>query len=244
MDESPVAPPLTNAEDLISQSRTVKKSPTFYFDSVIFQVEDILYSLPRARLMEESEVFEDMFALPQGVGKLSEGASDDNPIHLEQTKKTDWECLLKLLFQRNFQPGESGPNFTLDEWESILTLATRWEMSNIRACAIERIALFNEPAKKISLARRYRIPRFFIPSLVQLIGRSEPLSVKEFADLGVECALKIVSMRERCFDSSHSYEAFRPQKIALDVSSPTSSQWSSVVNEIHKTFTDHDEYYK
>ncbi|KAJ3860679.1 hypothetical protein EV359DRAFT_67126 [Lentinula novae-zelandiae] len=239
------------------------RSPAFYFDCAIFEVENVLYKIPRARLAEESSLFETMFTLPPGAGNTSEGEDDDHPIHLPQTERKDWECLLKLLFRQvllprrsistslifNYQsfasnPISGPPEFTLEEWVSILKLATKWDMSTARACAIEKIAEYSGiPAKKIRLARDYRVPRYFIPSLVQLIGRSDPLTADDYKDIGVECALKVVSLRERYYDPNRSEGMFRQQRVASDVSSPMTPAWNGIVSEIHKTFTDHDEFY-
>ncbi|KAJ3861451.1 hypothetical protein EV359DRAFT_84310 [Lentinula novae-zelandiae] len=222
-------------------SPTPTRSTTFYFDCVIFEVENVLYKIPRARLIEESSLFETMFALPPGPGNSCEGEDDDHPITLPQIKRKEWECLLRLLF-RNSIAGP--PDFTLDEWISILKLATKWDMSASRACSIENIAGFDGiPAQKIRLAREYHVPRYFIPCLVQLIGRSEPLTADECRDIGMECALKIVSLRERYYDPSRNDGIFRQRRVASDMSSPTNNSWNSIVSEIHKTFTDQDEFY-
>ncbi|KAF5354437.1 hypothetical protein D9757_014719 [Collybiopsis confluens] len=230
-------------EVTLSTGRSVKINSAFYFDFVVFQVEQVLYKLPRHRFTEESSVFADMFALPQGAEKLTEGSDNDNPIRLEQTQRKDWDCLLKLLFHRN-QPGLLEPNFSFDEWVSVLSLATRWEMNFIRETAIERIARFTNSAKKIAVARQYQVYRIILPSLVVLVGRTEPLSASEAADLGLECAMKIFSIRERCQDNSQGYNGFRQRKLALDTSTPNSGNWNSIVIEIQNVFVDHDEYYK
>ncbi|KAJ3929324.1 MAG: hypothetical protein NXY57DRAFT_900316 [Lentinula lateritia] len=223
-------------------SPTPTRSTTFYFDCVIFEVENVLYKIPRARLVEESSLFETMFALPPGPGNSCEGEDDDHPITLPQIKRKEWECLLRLLFCNSIA---GPPDFTLDEWVSILKLATKWDMSTARTCAIEKIAEHDGiPAKKIRLARDYRVPRYFIPSLVQLIGRSNPLTADDYKDIGVECALKVVSLRERYYDPNHNAGMFRQQRVASDISSPTNNSWNGIVSEIHKTFTDQDEFYR
>ncbi|KAF5349904.1 hypothetical protein D9757_013622 [Collybiopsis confluens] len=249
MDETKAAPPSISLPDIddipLPTGRPIKRSTTFYFDCVRFQVENVLYSLPRNRLIEESSIFEDMFTLPQGEsGKMVEGSSDDNPIQLEQTKKKDWERLLKVLFHRH-DSENSGPNLTLDEWVSVLGLATKWDMAAVRSTAIDKISSMRNPAKKIALARQYHVSKLFIPCLVELIGRSEPLTLTELTDLGAECALKIISTRERCYDTNNwGYDtSFRPQKIAFDLT-PNSDNWNSIVNEIRRVFSDHEEYYK
>ncbi|KAJ3891484.1 hypothetical protein GG344DRAFT_65409 [Lentinula edodes] len=243
-DPGPLSTKINNTTSNPALSQT--RSPAFYFDCAIFEVENVLYKIPRARLAEESSLFETMFTLPPGAGNTSEGEDDDHPIHLPQTERKDWECLLKLLFRQSFasNPISGPPEFTLDEWVSILKLATKWDMSTARACAIEKIAEYDGiPATKIRLARDYRVPRYFIPSLVQLIGRSNPLTADDYKDIGVECALKVVSLRERYYDPNRNEGMFRQQRVASDVSSPMTPAWNGIVSEIHKTFTDHDEFY-
>ncbi|KAJ3906121.1 hypothetical protein F5879DRAFT_920926 [Lentinula edodes] len=199
-DPGPLSTKINNTTSNPALSPT--RSPAFYFDCAIFEVENVLYKIPRARLAEESSLFETI-----------------NPI-------------------------SGPPEFTLDEWVSILKLATKWDMSTARACAIEKIAEYDGiPAKKIRLARDYRVPRYFIPSLVQLIGRSNPLTADDYKDIGVECALKVVSLRERYYDPNRNEGMFRQQRVASDVSSPMTPAWNGIVSEIHKTFTDHDEFY-
>ncbi|KAF9030663.1 hypothetical protein BDP27DRAFT_1349036 [Rhodocollybia butyracea] len=200
----------------------ITRSPRFYFDCVVFQVEDVLYKIPRAKLVDESKVFETMFSLPLGENNASEGLVDDNPIHLEQLAKKDWSDLV--------------PDFTLDEWVSVLELATKYDMTNIRKGAIDRIAVFNDPARKVKIARRLRIPSYFVPSL--------PLTPEEFTNLGMECAMKVISLRERCFDQSGSSKTsrlFRDGKIRVDVNPP--DMRNLVFMEIQRVFSDHDEYY-
>ncbi|KIK58971.1 hypothetical protein GYMLUDRAFT_227655 [Collybiopsis luxurians FD-317 M1] len=189
-----------------------------------------------------------MFSLPQGAtsGKNSEGTCDEYPIHLEHIKRKDWECLLGLLFNSNSQVlGQASiPDFTLDEWESVLNLSTKWEMAAVRECAIEKINQFDNPAKKIQLARNYRVPRFFLPCLVQLVARSDPIIPQELSELGIECALKLVSIRERIYNGNNNYATFRPEKAPLDASTPGSTVWNNTVAVLHAIFTDHDEHYK
>ena len=117
-------------------------------------------------------------------------------------------------------------------------------MSGIRNTAIDNIARLSNPAKKVAIARHYHVLRLILPSLVVLVGRSEPLSATEATDLGMECAMKLVSIRERCYDTSQGYNSFRQRKIALDTSNPNSGNWNSIVTEIHNVFIDHEEYYK
>jgi len=55
-------------------TKTVPNAP------YLLQVENRLFRIPQALLSNNSEVFVDMFRLPQGLDNVPEGSSDTNPI--------------------------------------------------------------------------------------------------------------------------------------------------------------------
>ena len=55
-------------------TKTISNAP------YLLQVENRLFRIPQALLSNNSEVFVDMFRLPQGLDKVPEGSSDTNPI--------------------------------------------------------------------------------------------------------------------------------------------------------------------
>ncbi|KAF9062526.1 hypothetical protein BDP27DRAFT_1233488, partial [Rhodocollybia butyracea] len=144
-------------------------------------------SVSKLPFVEESKVFETMFSLPVGEGNASEGSINENPTHLEQLAKKDWDTLSQ-------DPADQVPDFNLNKWVSVLELVTKYDMTNICKGAIDRIAVFNDPPRKVKIACQQQIPSYFIPSLVELIARSKPLTVEEVMNLGIECAMKVISL--------------------------------------------------
>jgi len=55
-------------------TKTISNAP------YLLQVENRLFRIPQALLSNNSEVFVDMFRLPQGLDNVPEGSSDTNPI--------------------------------------------------------------------------------------------------------------------------------------------------------------------
>ncbi|KAI6046746.1 hypothetical protein EDC04DRAFT_1247808 [Pisolithus marmoratus] len=93
----------------------------FYTSTVTFLVEDCLFRVPREPFQQESEVFCDMFSLPQGDSIVLEGSSDENPIRLLGTSKNDFEQLLNALLYRKYGSQPSLPH-GIEQWTSVLKL--------------------------------------------------------------------------------------------------------------------------
>jgi hypothetical protein len=63
------------------------------------QVEETIFEVPRNRFTEHSEVFEDMFLMPQPEHEQAvEGRHRDRPIVLEGYKAADFAALIKVLY--------------------------------------------------------------------------------------------------------------------------------------------------
>ncbi|KAF9071525.1 hypothetical protein BDP27DRAFT_1174979, partial [Rhodocollybia butyracea] len=161
----------------------------------VAQVETVLYRVPPSDLTKVSPVFRDMLETPSG-SEASEGRSDNRPIFLESITRIDWERLLKVIFHKSYL--DPPLQFNLDEWISVLKLSTLWKMDVVRATAIKSIEEFDDPARRIHVAREYGIlPSYYLPALTQLVMRPNPLSVQDLGYLGPECGLNIASIRER-----------------------------------------------
>lgn len=63
------------------------------------QVQDVLFSVPKHRFEDESDVFKGMFTIPQGQ-IMTEGQSKDKPLILEGVAAADFRSLLKVLCPR------------------------------------------------------------------------------------------------------------------------------------------------
>lgn len=77
---------------------THTRSRCFYYDTVTFPVEGVLYKVPRERF-NESPVFRDMFSLPQGTpsGATPEGSLSCSPITLVDVERIDFESFLGFI---------------------------------------------------------------------------------------------------------------------------------------------------
>ncbi|KAF9071523.1 hypothetical protein BDP27DRAFT_1418879 [Rhodocollybia butyracea] len=165
---------------------TKKRSDGLYFDDdagVVFQVETTLYRVPPSDLIKVSPVFRDMFKM----SSASESRNDDNPIFLKSISRIDWERLLKVILHKSFL--DPPFRFEMEEWISVLKLSTLWRMGVVRAIAIEKIEQLDDPARRIQLAREYGISSYYLPALVRLVIRVNPLSAQDFKYLGCECAV-------------------------------------------------------
>ncbi|KAF9444179.1 hypothetical protein P691DRAFT_678099 [Macrolepiota fuliginosa MF-IS2] len=89
-------------------------------------------------------------------------------------------------------------NATLDQWITILRLATTWEFPNIREFAISYInALAIETIDKVKIYQEYHVPRkYLLPLLLELATRDEPLEREEFRAIDVDSLYLIISARE------------------------------------------------
>jgi len=86
----------------------------------------------------------------------------------------------------------------VDEWVSVLQLATRWHFKDIRRLAIQELqALQMEPVDRIALSAEHRITGdWALNAYAHLCQRPEPLSVNEAKKLGPDTTAMISQVRE------------------------------------------------
>jgi hypothetical protein len=100
-------------------------------------------------------------------------------------------------------------------------------MERIRARALQELEYIPpiDPARRITLARKYDVQEWLLPSYVALCLRRQPLNVLEAVDLGLETMVLIAMARESVRDPgtlkdfedasvSMSYEEFMTDVIA------------------------------
>ncbi|KAJ3541488.1 hypothetical protein NMY22_g3866 [Coprinellus aureogranulatus] len=129
-------------------------------DLVYLKVEDAVFCLPRPRLQELSQVFRDLFSLPQGPD--AEGRSYDAPIIIPDCKKKEFEAFVKLLLAPMIVKLGT-VSFGRDDWVSILRLATMWDMPEVKTEAIYRLEHGYPsltPEDKVLLGQRYGVSRW------------------------------------------------------------------------------------
>ncbi|KAI0375591.1 hypothetical protein BV20DRAFT_959582 [Pilatotrama ljubarskyi] len=173
------------------QKVQVQKHSEYFFNdgNVVIQVEDIQYNLHRSLLALHSPVFRELFTLPQPVGS-TEGRADDHPITLSGIRAMDFTRFLWLLYPPSLGFCKVS---TVDEWLSVMDQADRWQIDSLRARAIAQLReLYIEPVRKVLIWHRYSLPSHeLIPSYMDIISRSQPLSVGEAQDLGLHLFVKI-----------------------------------------------------
>ncbi|RPD57425.1 hypothetical protein L226DRAFT_554217 [Lentinus tigrinus ALCF2SS1-7] len=175
--------------------------PDYYFEdgNLIILVENTLFRVFRSTFTRHSAVFRDLFNLPRPVGGSAEGLDDDNPLHFSGISAVDFERLLWILYPTSSNYGEWKAR-NLDEWTSILSLATRWEFNDIRTLAIRQLQTLDgiSPVDKVVLGREYEFSgRWVLSAYIALCERSEPLSIPEASRLGLETAMRIAQLREQ-----------------------------------------------
>ena len=92
-----------------------------------------------------------------------------------------------------------------EEWEAVLDLACRFEMTNVKQMAAENMALSleNKPALQVHLGRKNHVKEWVVSGLNKLIQRAEPLNKEEAELVGVDDALKVMALRETCMYDPH-----------------------------------------
>ncbi|KAI6103730.1 hypothetical protein EDD16DRAFT_1493486 [Pisolithus croceorrhizus] len=172
------------------------------------QVEDSLFKVPREPFEKESEVFCDMFSLPQGSSVVVEGTGDENPIRIDRTSKDDFEQLLKALLHRKFGSQPDLPHGT-EQWTSVLKLSTAWNFERLRQAAIDALTESGIGAvDRVVLSQRYYIKNWLLPALNELARRPEPITLEEAKRMGIDIALKLASVRERVTVTVQAHPAY------------------------------------
>lgn len=186
----------------------------------VWQVENTLFNVHRSIFTRHSVVFSDVFALPKPApGSSVEGSSDEFPLQFPGISSVDFERLLWILYpplvdgllvlwaqylldtSRVF--GEYKPQ-TVDEWTSVLHLATRWEFESIRRVAIRELEQFSiDAVDKIVLSRKFEINSpWTLAAYTEVCQRPDTLTFSEARSLGLETTMRIYQLREKMWERS------------------------------------------
>lgn len=166
----------------------------YYFDTVVFEVEDNLYKVPMMHFMTSTDFFVPLFA-EFGARSLLAQWDDERPIKLEGVRKADFRALLKLMYPL---PRFAPPTFSEDEKVSILRLSTRWKMLDIRDLAIQQLAFTTmSPIDKVCLARECGIFEWLSPAYVTLAQQTDEISTDDATRLGMDTVFKLCRAHDR-----------------------------------------------
>ena len=112
---------------------------------------------------------------------------------------------------------------TLEEWVSVLDLATRWEFEAVRQGAIARLQEIASAVDRICIARQFDIEDWLKPTYIELCRRPSSLTLAENTKLGLETATLLadvrVKMRDHVLRYRHTFQPVQDDQIAswLDV---------------------------
>ncbi|KAJ2933536.1 hypothetical protein H1R20_g3548, partial [Candolleomyces eurysporus] len=165
-----------------------RKKGKFFYDSVVLQVEDTLHRIPRYHLETWSQIFKDMFELPQVEN--ADGSSDECPIILPGCTNDEFESLLTVLFT----PGAVPLTLSKDQWISVLKLATMWDMAQFRELAIEKLSSLNLTSiQKVQMGKTHRVASWIIEGYTAFLRDAQPIPLDDLgASLGWETAARIL----------------------------------------------------
>ncbi|RXW13105.1 hypothetical protein EST38_g12749 [Candolleomyces aberdarensis] len=133
---------------------------------IVFQAENVLHRVPRFALVEHSEMFRDMFQLPQpgqlgdgngsGVSSSGEGSSDENPIRIPECfTNFELESLLEFIY-----PKEKSKSLNKEQLFAALRLALHWEMHNVISNIEDYTTRLDlTPEEKLLLGKKYKIQK-------------------------------------------------------------------------------------
>ncbi len=104
-----------------------------------------------------------------------------------------FSCFLTL-YSRKYSIYEG----TVEEWSSILKLASQWDFIEVKAFALRELEQQEMPAlDKIILYHTHKINRNLLQAAyIALTVRDEPIAIEEGRQLGLETALRLAHARE------------------------------------------------
>ncbi|KAF6747349.1 hypothetical protein DFP72DRAFT_972543 [Ephemerocybe angulata] len=169
----------------------------YYWDFVTFSVEDLLFRVPKYRIMSDSETFAREHGLDQDNASEQEYSSDDpllNAIKLDASV-VDFRAFLKALYPK-FVQGEV--SLSTDEWLSVLKLSSKWFFNGFRKMAIEKLAPLAgmDPMEKVRLGKEYSVEAWLLSGYRELVERDAVISVEDARKVGLENAIELFGVRE------------------------------------------------
>lgn len=167
----------------------------YYWNDVIFQVENRLFKIPSHYFVQHSEVFGDIFSLPQG-SQSPEGLSDENPVVLSHVSAVDFENLLDIIYPPKIPQDYSA--ISKNQWISGLRLSTMWHFSDIRQLAIKHLQqdASLDAVEQVIFAKDFSVSSWLRTGYLGLVKRTQPLSVEEAEQIGWRSAIQIFQVRE------------------------------------------------
>ncbi|KAF8575717.1 hypothetical protein K439DRAFT_1623365 [Ramaria rubella] len=187
--------------------------PTWYQQdgSDIFLVEGTLFKVACNILVMHSQVFADMFSMPQNkestecldsflgeqgttTSTFLEGKSDLNLIHLPQVTAMEFEYMVDSMYNSQWKM----PPFPFEQLVAMLKLSSIYLMVPAHEWAIHWLSSENlHPAVRIELAHFYNVPQWIEPAFRTLLScKLTTLTIKDTFCLGLRTFAALAKTRE------------------------------------------------
>ncbi|KAJ2912936.1 hypothetical protein MD484_g7494, partial [Candolleomyces efflorescens] len=180
--------------------------------TVFFKVQETVFEVNRRRLTNYSDIFADMFHLPQINDERNaidmEGGSKENPIYLEGYEAADFAALIVVLYPSLEDMISGSYPLTKEEWVGVLNLSTRWQMKKTRDLAIAELSsLLLTPLEKVTLAQAHKVAIWLKEGVNEMVEQEETLKPDELeAYIGLRTALRLMWIRDQLSKSSSSLQ--------------------------------------
>ncbi|KAI4518820.1 hypothetical protein K525DRAFT_207554 [Schizophyllum commune Loenen D] len=185
-DDAPRATAATEFDDEpVAQS--APQAHRFYLKdgNVKFKLDDgMMYNVHRYFFDKHAPSFSHEY--------LCEGAEDI--VALQGVSSTDLDRFLAMVY-----PSDIGDCdiHTVDEWTSVLRLAVKWSIPNLRARALREIEPRASPVEKVVIGREFALGKaWLLPAFVAICGARECLGYADAARLGLRTVVEIGRIRE------------------------------------------------
>ncbi|KAL1725902.1 hypothetical protein EV714DRAFT_277077 [Schizophyllum commune] len=196
--ESPATPSTASHEDDVPRGttpelreepvvETAHQSHRFYLKdgNVKLRLDDgTLYNVHRYFFDKHAPLFSQQYLCDAGDGIVA----------LQGVSSTDLDRFLAMVY-----PSDIGDCdiHTVDEWTSVLRLAVKWSIPNLRARALREIEPRASPVEKVVIGREFVLGEaWLLPAFVAICGARECLGYVDAARLGLRTVVEIGRIRE------------------------------------------------
>ncbi|KAF9523837.1 hypothetical protein CPB83DRAFT_774781 [Crepidotus variabilis] len=192
--------------------------PSFCFSdgTVVFEVENTLFKVHKFFFLRHSEFFRTLLGSRPAV-------APPNIAHfkLNDVKKQDFERLLYVFYPTSL----TSPDLTtVNDWTSVLTLAHKWQIQELKLLAIQKLGPLASPIDKIALARNFNLASFqvntvnvkqdwLLPAFTELCSKNSPLSLTQAEKLDMPTVVKIWEVQHEVMNWPGAY--YGPQIMNL-----------------------------
>ncbi|KJA18478.1 hypothetical protein HYPSUDRAFT_144938, partial [Hypholoma sublateritium FD-334 SS-4] len=123
------------------------------------------------------------------------GSSDSYPVVLEGVSPEEFEKLCWIFYNSEYSKYKA----SVDDWISILSMADRWGLNEVKNLAALELGKKQELqlVTKVALYQKYHVHKQFLEPLYTLLSECDhPLTLDEAQTLGMEAAIHLSTARE------------------------------------------------